>query len=71
MVEVANRTKSLEVVDWDGLFLPSDVDGAIEEGTPRLLGGGARYTFTRPLINLSSFWLCAISATASSSVCAS
>ncbi len=32
---------------WHGLFLPSDVDGAIEEGTPAIApGASAKYTFT-------------------------
>ena len=32
---------------WHGLFLPSQIDGAMEEGTPMIPpGGNARYTFT-------------------------
>ena len=35
------------MVHWHGLFLPSEVDGAMEEGTPMIAPGGhARYTFT-------------------------
>ena len=46
-VEVTNGTNSDEVVHWHGLFIPSDVDGAMEEGTPMIpRGGKARYTFT-------------------------
>jgi FtsP/CotA-like multicopper oxidase with cupredoxin domain len=46
-VEVSNQTASSEVVHWHGLFLPSAVDGAMEEGTPLIPPGGrARYTFT-------------------------
>lgn len=46
-VEVANRTDAAEVVHWHGLFLPPDVDGSIEEGTPPIpAGASARYTFT-------------------------
>lgn len=46
-IQVSNRTKNPEVVHWHGLFLPSDVDGAMEEGTPLIpVGGSARYTFT-------------------------
>jgi FtsP/CotA-like multicopper oxidase with cupredoxin domain len=46
-VEVSNQTGSSEVVHWHGLFLPSAVDGAMEEGTPLIAPGGkARYTFT-------------------------
>src|ERR1700761_7598055 len=46
-VEVSNRTGTSEVVHWHGLFLPSQMDGAEEEGTPMIAPGGrARYTFT-------------------------
>jgi FtsP/CotA-like multicopper oxidase with cupredoxin domain len=46
-VEVTNQTGSSEVVHWHGLFVPSAVDGAMEEGTPLIPPGGrARYTFT-------------------------
>lgn len=46
-IDVTNRTKDNEVVHWHGLFIPSDVDGATEEGTPPILPGStARYTFT-------------------------
>ncbi len=46
-IEVTNRTDAPEVVHWHGLFLPPDVDGAMEEGTPAILpGGAARYVFT-------------------------
>ena len=46
-VEVTNQTAGSEVVHWHGLFLPSSVDGAMEEGTPMIPPGGrARYTFT-------------------------
>jgi FtsP/CotA-like multicopper oxidase with cupredoxin domain len=46
-IEVNNHTANPEVVHWHGLFLPSSVDGAMEEGTPPILPGGrARYTFT-------------------------
>jgi hypothetical protein len=46
-IEVANRTKSPEIVHWHGLFLPPEVDGSMEEGTPMIPPGGkARYTFT-------------------------
>jgi FtsP/CotA-like multicopper oxidase with cupredoxin domain len=46
-VEVSNRTGTSEVVHWHGLFLPPQVDGAEEEGTPMIPPGGrARYTFT-------------------------
>jgi FtsP/CotA-like multicopper oxidase with cupredoxin domain len=46
-IEVTNHTANSEVVHWHGLFLPSSVDGAMEEGTPMIPPGGrARYTFT-------------------------
>jgi FtsP/CotA-like multicopper oxidase with cupredoxin domain len=46
-IEVRNRTNIAENVHWHGLFLPSEVDGAMEEGTPMIAPGGmARYTFT-------------------------
>src|SRR5208282_2022008 len=46
-IEVTNHTGAEEIVHWHGLFLPSDVDGAMEEGTPMIAPGAtARYTFT-------------------------
>ena len=46
-IDVTNRTVNSEVVHWHGLFLPSAVDGAMEEGTPPIPANGrARYTFT-------------------------
>ena len=46
-IDVINQTGNSEVVHWHGLFLPSEVDGAMEEGTPLIPAGGrARYTFT-------------------------
>jgi FtsP/CotA-like multicopper oxidase with cupredoxin domain len=46
-IDVTNRTGNSEVVHWHGLFLPPQIDGAIEEGTPAIPAGGhARYTFT-------------------------
>ncbi|WP_353071353.1 multicopper oxidase domain-containing protein [Tunturiibacter gelidoferens] len=33
-VEIRNLTKDSEVVHWHGLYLPPDIDGAMEEGTP-------------------------------------
>ena len=45
-IEVVNRTKNPEVVHWHGLFLPSEIDGASEEGTPLIApGASATYTF--------------------------
>ena len=46
-VEVVNRTESEDVIHFHGLFLPSAIDGAMEEGTPMIAAGAsARYTFT-------------------------
>lgn len=46
-IDVTNRTGIREVVHWHGLFVPSQVDGAAEEGTPLIPPGGrARYVFT-------------------------
>jgi FtsP/CotA-like multicopper oxidase with cupredoxin domain len=46
-VEVTNRTTRPEVLHWHGLFLPPDVDGAIEEGTAAILPSqSVRYTFS-------------------------
>ena len=45
-IEVHNRTTDPEVVHWHGLFLPPEIDGAMEEGTPMIAPGAtARYTF--------------------------
>src|ERR1700761_827932 len=46
-IDVVNRTQRPEVVHWHGLFLPPEVDGAMEEGTaPILPSQSARYAFT-------------------------
>jgi FtsP/CotA-like multicopper oxidase with cupredoxin domain len=46
-VDVINDTRNPEVVHWHGFHIPSDVDGAIEQGTPPVAPGGRRrYTFT-------------------------
>ena len=46
-IEIHNLSADPEVVHWHGLFLPPDIDGAMEEGTPMIpAGGSARYTFT-------------------------
>jgi len=45
-IEVRNLTPDPEVVHWHGLFLPSEIDGATEEGTPMIAPGATtRYTF--------------------------
>ena len=45
-IEVQNETPNPELVHWHGLAIPSDLDGAMEEGTPMIPAHGvARYTF--------------------------
>jgi FtsP/CotA-like multicopper oxidase with cupredoxin domain len=45
-VDVFNETKIPELVHWHGLFVPSDVDGSEEEGTPMVPPAGMRrYSF--------------------------
>ena len=45
-VDVFNDTKDPELVHWHGLFLPSEVDGSAEEGTPLIPPGSSqRYSF--------------------------
>jgi FtsP/CotA-like multicopper oxidase with cupredoxin domain len=45
-VEVFNESKIPELVHWHGLFVPSEVDGSAEEGTPTVPPGGMRrYSF--------------------------
>jgi FtsP/CotA-like multicopper oxidase with cupredoxin domain len=45
-IDVRNDSDVAELVHWHGLKVPSDVDGAMEEGTPMIPPGGeARYTF--------------------------
>ena len=47
IVDVTNQTGNNEIVHWHGLFLPSEIDGSMEEGTPHIVSGGSeRYTFT-------------------------
>jgi FtsP/CotA-like multicopper oxidase with cupredoxin domain len=46
-VDVLNDTDAPELVHWHGLFVPSDIDGAEEEGTPVIPPGTRRrYQFT-------------------------
>jgi FtsP/CotA-like multicopper oxidase with cupredoxin domain len=45
--EIRNETDIDDIVHWHGLYLPSEVDGSMEEGTPIVPRGAARgYTFT-------------------------
>jgi FtsP/CotA-like multicopper oxidase with cupredoxin domain len=44
-IEIRNLSRDPEVVHWHGLFLPSEIDGAMEEGTPMIApGASARYS---------------------------
>ena len=44
-IEIRNLTADPEIVHWHGLYLPSDIDGAMEEGTPMIAPGATtRYT---------------------------
>ncbi len=46
-VDVINDTDAAELVHWHGLFVPPEVDGSEEEGTPMVAPGGRRrYQFT-------------------------
>jgi FtsP/CotA-like multicopper oxidase with cupredoxin domain len=46
-VDVFNHTDVAELVHWPGQFIPSEVDGSAEEGTPAIPAHGhRRYTFT-------------------------
>jgi FtsP/CotA-like multicopper oxidase with cupredoxin domain len=45
-IEVRNDTSEPEFVHWHGLFAPSSVDGAVEEGTPAVAAHGRQaYSF--------------------------
>ena len=46
-VDVVNDTPGQDIVHWHGLHIPSDVDGAVEQGTPPVAPRSRRrYTFT-------------------------
>jgi FtsP/CotA-like multicopper oxidase with cupredoxin domain len=46
-VKIRNLTKDSDIVHWHGLYLPPDIDGAMEEGTPMIApGASTRYTMT-------------------------
>ena len=46
-IQVTNRTDVPEIVHWHGLFTPSDMDGAMEEGSPMIAPGATfLYEFT-------------------------
>jgi FtsP/CotA-like multicopper oxidase with cupredoxin domain len=47
VVDVLNRTSLPEIVHWHGLQIPSEMDGAAEEGSPMIPPGAQfRYAFT-------------------------
>jgi FtsP/CotA-like multicopper oxidase with cupredoxin domain len=46
-IDVVNHTDVPEIVHWHGLWIPSEEDGAVEEGSPVIAPGGQRrYRFT-------------------------
>jgi FtsP/CotA-like multicopper oxidase with cupredoxin domain len=46
-VEVHNKSTDPEIVHWHGLFLPPEIDGAMEEGSPMIApDASTRLTFT-------------------------
>ena len=46
-VEIVNRSDHAEIVHWHGQWIPSDVDGSMEEGTPMIPPGtSTRIRFT-------------------------
>lgn len=46
-IDVRNRTSIPEIVHWHGLWIPSAVDGAMEEGSPMIAAAAQlRYQFT-------------------------
>jgi FtsP/CotA-like multicopper oxidase with cupredoxin domain len=46
-VDVINDSADQDIVHWHGLHIPSDVDGAVEQGTPPVLPRSRRrYVFT-------------------------
>jgi len=47
-IEVANQSNDDEIVHWHGLFLPSAIDGAMEEGTVRASARSHRRCFDSP-----------------------
>jgi FtsP/CotA-like multicopper oxidase with cupredoxin domain len=46
-IEIVNELDRPEIVHWHGQWIPSDVDGAMEEGSPMIAAGrSTRVTFT-------------------------
>lgn len=46
-IDVVNKTKTPEIVHWHGMWIPSEQDGSMEEGSPMIAPGAElRYAFT-------------------------
>lgn len=46
-IEIVNKLDRAEIVHWHGQWIPPDVDGSMEEGSPMIAKGtSARITFT-------------------------
>jgi FtsP/CotA-like multicopper oxidase with cupredoxin domain len=46
-IDIRNDTDIDDIIHWHGLYVPSSVDGAMEEGSPMVAPGKTeRYTFT-------------------------
>ena len=43
-IDVLNRTTIPEIVHWHGLWIPSDMDGSMEEGSP-MIAPGAQFRY--------------------------
>ncbi|RPI43945.1 MAG: twin-arginine translocation signal domain-containing protein, partial [Hyphomicrobiaceae bacterium] len=50
-IDIRNDTDVDDIIHWHGLYVPSEADGAMEEGSPMVQRGGTqRYTFApKPL----------------------
>jgi FtsP/CotA-like multicopper oxidase with cupredoxin domain len=50
-IDIRNDTDIDDIIHWHGLYVPSEADGAMEEGSPMVQRGGTqRYTFApKPL----------------------
>jgi FtsP/CotA-like multicopper oxidase with cupredoxin domain len=55
IVDVHNDTDTPELVHWHGQMIPSDVDGAAEEGTPFVPAHGIRRISFVPSLRGSGF----------------
>src|SRR2546430_8098463 len=45
-IDIRNDTDIDDIIHWHGLYVPSEADGAMEEGSPMVERGGTRrYTF--------------------------